>query len=356
MRRDVTMVEGNLQRKETLEGSQKVVAFAITSNFLMFSGKLYAAIVSGSSSMFSEALHSLADILNECLLMWGILRSLRQPDPDHPYGFTMERYAWALVSGVGIFFLGGGVSIYHGVSSIIYPHALGDPTMAWYVLGASLLFEGATMTYAFRTIRKAAIQNDVSTKEYVLRGADPTTVQVLLEDVAAVTGILIAGISISLSSYLAMPILDSIGSISIGLLLGSVAGFLVKRNISSLVERRMDLRKEREIVRVLSEDPVVKSVHDVKTTMLGGEWVRFKAEILFQGDHITERYLHSLSTEELEKELLILKNSKTDEEIKEWVVKHGSGVIGMLGSEVDRLEWEIKKAVPQVKHCDLEIL
>ncbi|KAJ3216020.1 hypothetical protein HK099_006099 [Clydaea vesicula] len=338
MRRDVTMVEGNLQRKETLEGSQKVVAFAITSNFLMFSGKLYAAIVSGSSSMFSEALHSLADILNECLLMWGILRSLRQPDPDHPYGFTMERYAWALVSGVGIFFLGGGVSIYHGVSSIIYPHALGDPTMAWYVLGASLLFEGATMTYAFRTIRKAAIQNDVSTKEYVLRGADPTTVQVLLEDVAAVTGILIAGISISLSSYLAMPILDSIGSISIGLLLGSVAGFLVKRNISSLVERRMDLRKEREIVRVLSEDPVVKT------------------EILFQGDHITERYLHSLSTEELEKELLILKNSKTDEEIKEWVVKHGSGVIGMLGSEVDRLEWEIKKAVPQVKHCDLEIL
>lgn len=79
MRREVTQVEQNITRKETLEGSQKVVAFAITSNLILFSAKMYAAVVSGSSSMFSEALHSLADMLNESLLMWGIWRSLRQP-------------------------------------------------------------------------------------------------------------------------------------------------------------------------------------------------------------------------------------------------------------------------------------
>ncbi len=98
--------------------------------------------------------------------MWGIWRSLRQPDPEHPYGYTMEKYAWSLVSGVGIFFLGGGVSLYHGVSGLLAPHALGDTTLAWYVLGGSLLFEGATMTYAFRTIAKSARAAGVGTREY----------------------------------------------------------------------------------------------------------------------------------------------------------------------------------------------
>jgi zinc transporter 9 len=181
----------------------------------------------------------------------------------------MERYAWALVSGVGIFFLGGGVSIYHGVSGLFSPHVLGDPSIAWWVLGGSLLFEGATMSYAFNTIYKSAKHQGIGVKEYILRGADPTTVQVLLEDVAGVLGVVIAATSISLSSALGMPILDSIGSITIGLLLGGVASFLVRRNIASLVERRMDRHKEELIANVLRNDAVVQSVHDVKSTMLG---------------------------------------------------------------------------------------
>ena len=127
------------------------------------------------------------------------------------------------MSGVGIFFLGGGVSIYHGVSGLFSPHIVGDPTLAWYVLGASMLFEGATMTYALRTIHTSAQALGIGVREYILRGADPATVQVLLEDVAAVLGIAIAAASISLSTWLAMPVLDNIGSVVIGVLLGSVA-------------------------------------------------------------------------------------------------------------------------------------
>jgi len=323
---------------------------------ILFSAKMYAAITTGSSSMFSEALHSAADMLNEGILMWGIWRSLRQPDPSHPYGFTMERYAWALVSGVGIFFLGGGVSIYHGVSGLLDPHALGDPTMAWIVLSGSLLFEGATMSYAFATILKSARAQGVGFKDYVLRGADPTTVQVLLEDVAAVLGIVIAGTSISLSSYLSSPLIDSLGSITIGILLGSVASFLVRRNISSLVERRMDVASENQIVSVLENDDVIRSVHDIKSTMLGGEWVRFKAEILFNGDRIADRYLHSLPPDILKMELEKLRKCESEGELRDWVVRHGGGIVEMLGSEVDRIEWEIKRKCPEVKHCDLEIL
>ena len=228
-----------------------------------------------------------------------------------------------------------------------------DPTIAYYILSGSLLFEGMTLTYAFKTIRKSAGDQDVI--EYIKRGADPTTVQVLLEDVAAVTGIMIAFTSITLSHYLALPILDSIGSITIGILLSSVASFLVNRNITALVERRMDQKGEQMIVDVLQNDEVVKSVHDVKSTVLG-EWVRFKAEIMFDGERVAQRYLMSLPADIQLQEIERLKKCIEQKEFEAFIVKHGNGIICSLGSEVDRLEWEIKKKVPRVKHCDLEIL
>lgn len=159
-----------------------------------------------------------------------------------------------------------------------------------------------------------------------------------------------------MSQYLNSPFVDSCGSLAIGVLLGSVAAFLVRRNIASLVERRMDIRREREIVKVLEGDGVVRSVHDVKSTMLGGDYVRFKAEILFNGEQVAKRYLHSLPPAILKREMEMLKECSSEKEMRQWIVRHGSGIIGMLGSEVDRIEWEIKKAVPEVKHCDLEIL
>lgn len=143
-RRVVKDAETSQARHSILLESQKVVGLAILSNGCLFSGKMYAAIQSGSSSMFSEALHSLADMLNESLLMIGIWRSLREPDISHPYGFFSERYAWSLVSGVGVLFLGGGVSLYHGVMGLINLSPLGDLTYAAIALGTSLIFEGGT--------------------------------------------------------------------------------------------------------------------------------------------------------------------------------------------------------------------
>ncbi|KAJ1545803.1 hypothetical protein HK096_005954 [Nowakowskiella sp. JEL0078] len=288
--------------------------------------------------------------------MWGIWRSLQKPDSQHPYGFSREKYAWSLVSGVGIFFLGGGVSLYHGISGLMVgAHHVGDLTAAWWVLGGSLVFETTTMTFAFRQINKSAKAAGVSFFEYVRRGADPTTVQVLLEDCAAITGVAIAGTCLTLSNYLNSPMIDNFGSISIGVLLGSVAAFLVRRNIASLVEHSMPAKGQNDIVKILETDPVVRSVHDVKTTTLGPEWVRFKAEILFNGEEITRRYIartQFFSTKAKEELALI----ETEQDLENWMIKHGAGVVSTLGSEVDRLELNIKAKHPEVKHCDLEIL
>ena len=135
--------------------------------------------------------------------------------------------------------------------------------------------------------------------------------------------------------------IDSAGSIGIGVLLGSAAMFLIRRNISALVETSMNPQRQKEIVQVLEKDAVVTSVHDVKSTTLGPEWVRFKAEILFNGEELTRRLIErnpTLSKREFEK----LKLIKTEKEFEEWMVQSGSKVVSAVGWEVDRLENNIK--------------
>jgi zinc transporter 9 len=136
--------------------------------------------------------------------------------------------------------------------------------------------EKGTMIVAYKQIAKSAEAAGVSFRDYLKRGGDPTAVQVFLEDCASVAGVMIASVSLTLSKSLALPVLDSIGSVAIGVLLGAVASFLVKRNISSLVETSLSQSRQAQIVSILEKDPVVRSVHDVKTTCLGPEWVRFK--------------------------------------------------------------------------------
>ncbi|KAI8836712.1 cation efflux family-domain-containing protein [Chytriomyces cf. hyalinus JEL632] len=357
LRRESLNEKSKANHNENLEGSHKVVLLAMTSNFCMFSAKLYAAIVSGSASMFAEALHSLADLLNEMLLMIGIRRSLQEPDANHPYGFSSERTAWALVSSVGIFFLGGGVSMYHGISGLLSPHSIGDATIGFWVLGLSLCFEIVTLTYAFRQISRSAAASRMSFVTYLRRGSDPSSVQVFLEDCSSIVGIVIASTCLSLAKYLSLPFLDNVGSILIGVLLASLSMFLVRRNIASLVERSMESNRRDEIVAIIEADPVVRSLHDVKTTQIGPDWVRFKAEVLFDGEEVARRYVDASWKDgymglEYEK----VKAFGSEEEFRKWFVEHGGKVVAKLGTEVDRIELDLKAKAPEVKHCDLEIL
>ncbi|KAJ3028910.1 UNVERIFIED_CONTAM: hypothetical protein HDU68_000607 [Siphonaria sp. JEL0065] len=357
LKRESMQEEFNAEKTKGLEGSHKVVMLAMASNGTMFVAKLYAAIVSGSASMFAEALHSLADLLNEMLLMIGIRRSLKEPDANHPYGFSSERTAWALVSGVGIFFLGGGVSMYHGISGLLNPHVIGDATIGFWVLGLSLCFEVVTLSYAYQQISRSAVAARMTFMDYIRRGSDPSSVQIFLEDCSSIVGIVIASSSLSLAKYLSLPFLDSIGSILIGGLLASLSMFLVRRNIASLVEKSMDTNRKDYIVAILESDPIVRSLHDVKTTQIGPDWVRFKAEVLFEGEEVTRRYIaSSFANNSLEGEFQKVKQFNNEEEFRTWFLEHGGKVVSKLGSEVDRLELELKAKAPEVKHCDLEIL
>ncbi|KAL6075952.1 Cation diffusion facilitator family transporter, variant 2 [Balamuthia mandrillaris] len=164
----------------------RTVYAAMGANIVLTLAKFGGAWATGSASLLSEGVHSLGDCFNQGFLAIGIRNSKRKPDEEHPYGYGRETFIWALISACGVFFVGSGVTLYHGVSSLITGGALTSPSMALSILGLSFLLEGATFTMALRAVRAGATEAGLSMKEYLLRGSDPLAVAVLIEDGAAV--------------------------------------------------------------------------------------------------------------------------------------------------------------------------
>ncbi|CAH1960970.1 unnamed protein product [Acanthoscelides obtectus] len=215
--------------------SGKVVLTAVAINGTNFLFKLFAWIYTGSHSMFSECIHSLADTINQLILAYGIHKSVQIADSYHPYGYSNMKYVASLISGVGIFCVGTGLSFYHGIVGIMNPEPLQDLFWAYFILGGSLVSEGATCLVAFNSIRKGAKQMQMTVKDYVFRAQDPSVNVVLLEDAAAVIGVILAAGCMGISSVTNSPIPDSIGSLLVGCILGSVASFIIYTNVAALV-------------------------------------------------------------------------------------------------------------------------
>ncbi|OXB83798.1 UNVERIFIED_CONTAM: hypothetical protein H355_003010 [Colinus virginianus] len=365
------------------KGPGKVVMVAICINGLNFFFKLLAWVYTGSASMFSEAIHSLADTCNQALLALGISQSARTPDPSHPYGFTNMRYIASLISGVGIFMMGAGLSWYHGIMGLLHPHPIESLLWAYCILAGSLVSEGATLLVAINEIRRSARAKGLSFYQYgmcrysskstmqnavklrfpkqshfsfvyaVVQSRDPSTNVVLLEDAAAVLSVAVAATCMGLTSLTGNPYYDSVGSLGVGTLLGTVSAFLIYSNTEALLGRSIQPEQLQRLTELLESDPVVRAIHDVKATDMGMSKVRFKAEVDFDGRVVTRSYLEKQDIEQLLQEI---QQVKTLEELEAFMLKHGENIIDTLGAEVDRLEKDLKQRNPDVRHVDLEIL
>ncbi|XP_078534379.1 proton-coupled zinc antiporter SLC30A9, mitochondrial isoform X2 [Lissotriton helveticus] len=336
-----------------MKGPGKVVMVAICINGLNFFFKLLAWVYTGSASMFSEAIHSLADTCNQALLALGISQSIRTPDPGHPYGFTNMRYIASLISGVGIFMMGAGLSWYHGIIGLMHPQPIESFLWAYCILAGSLVSEGATLLVAINEIRKSARVKGLSFYQYVMLSCDPSTNVVLLEDAAAVIGVIIAASCMGLTSLTGNPYYDCLGSLGVGTLLGAVSAFLIYTNTEALIGRSIQPEQLQRLTELLESDPAVRAIHDVKATDIGLNKVRFKAEVDFDGRVVTRSYLEKQDIEQMLNEILQVKNP---EDLEAFMLKHGENIIDTLGAEVDRLEKELKQRNPDVRHVDLEIL
>ena len=166
--------------------------------------------------------------------------------------------------------------------------------------------------------------------------ADPNSVAVLLEDSAAVTSVVLSFAFYELAHWSGNVMYDAFGSISVGVLLGATASFLIRRNVEALSERSIPNRRLQQILAVIEKDPIITSIHDVKAIALGPDAIRFKAEINVNGAVVTKRYIQEKVN--LEHELERVQAFRTPEELESYLVSHGSQVVDSLGKEIDRIE------------------
>nr|CAB3266221.1 zinc transporter 9-like [Phallusia mammillata] len=347
----------SVKRFESLLGSGqgKVVAYAAVANATIGIFKFGCFLASGSASMFSETLHSLADTCNQLLLLWGVNESLKNPDAKHPYGYGNMRHIMALISGVGIFCIGCGASVYHGVQVLLHPQDgldLASLSTFGVLLGSSFI-EAASLVIAIQETRKNAKKHNLDFWNYVNESRDPSTNVVLLEDSAAVLGIFVAGGALALTHITGNVMYDAIGSIVIGGLLGTVATFLVTTNVNALIGRSIPQERMENLKEALEDDVCVRGVYDVKATQLGSDEFKFKAEIDFDGREITRAYLASVDMEQVMHEI---NSVKTMEELEQVLLRYGEHVIDTLGVQIDRIETELKKKHSDLRHIDLEVL
>ncbi|KAL8235232.1 hypothetical protein R6Q59_021332 [Mikania micrantha] len=343
-----------IKKIEVDDHSQRAVSTALWCNFLVFSLKFGVWLATSSHVMLAEVVHSVADFANQALLLYGLNSSKRAPDALHPYGYSKERFVWSLISAVGIFCLGSGATIIHGVQNLWTSQPPGNIMYAALVIGGSFIIEGASLAVAVHAVRKGAAAEGMTVRDYVWRGHDPTSVAVMTEDSAAVTGLVIAAASLVAVKMTGNPIYDPIGSIIVGNLLGVVAIFLIQRNRHALIGRAIDDHDMKRVLEFLKNDPVVDSVYDCKSEVIGPGFFRFKAEIDFNGVKLVQNHLSRTGPEEWAKKFRNAAKEKDDTELLKIMSFYGEEVVTALGSEVDRLEKEIQEIVPGIRHVDIE--
>ncbi|GAB1601528.1 zinc transporter 9-like [Argonauta hians] len=340
------------QEKLWMTSSGKVVVSAIFINAINTLVKLIAWLYTGSHSMFSECIHSLADTVNQVILGIGLYHSIKKPDADHPYGYRNLKNISSLISGVGIFCFGTGLSVYHGIQGLLHPQEMESLGWAIAALLGTMVSEGATLIVAISEVRKSSKAKNMKFWEYVNRGNDPNVNVVLLEDLAAVLGVGIAASCLTITQMTGNSFADAIGSLLVGGILGSVASFIIYNNTEVLVGKSIPMDKKLLMSQQLESDRMIRSLHDVKATEIGGE-VRFKAEVDFDGMEITRAYLLKVDLENL---LTEMQNLKRTEDAENFLLLHGERVIDTLGEEVDRIEKKLKALYPDLRHVDLEAL
>ena len=242
--------------------NNKVLLAALAANVGIAVAKFVAAGITGSSAMLTEGVHSLVDSSNQLLLMYGQKRAARPADAKHPGGYGRELYFWSFVVALLVFALGAGVSVYEGIQHVIAPEPAVSPLIAYGVLALAFVLEGASTLAAFREFNRA--RGSKSWWDALVSTKDATTVIVLLENGAAMAGILIAAAGLALSELTGDPRLDGAASILIGLLLAAVAIFLAREAKGLLIGEAADPELVAGIRQAVSR-PGIVGVGDILT-------------------------------------------------------------------------------------------
>src|ERR1043165_7506613 len=264
--------------------SESLVAIyaALAGNLAIAATKFIAAAFTGSSAMLSEAIHSVVDTGNGGLILLGVHKSRKPPDADHPFGHGHELYFWTLLVGVLVFAVGGGMSVYEGILHITHPSETKNIVWSYAVLGIAVVFEGTSWLAGWKAFSAERGRRGVLQTIHETKG--PSSFTVLLEDSAALLGLVFAFLGIFLGRQLEMPYLDGVASVVIGLLLCGVAVLMVYESKGLLIGEGLDRDELKEIRRIVEKDGAVERVRHLHTMYLGPHEVLLTIELSFDSN------------------------------------------------------------------------
>jgi cation diffusion facilitator family transporter len=264
--------------------TRQVIWTALAGNLLVAATKAVAALLTGSSAMVSEAIHSLVDSGNEVLLLYGQHRAAQRPDAEHPLGHGRELYFWSFIVALLIFAIGSVASIYQGVVHLWAPEPIDRPWINYIVLALALAFEGASWAVSIKQFRSTTARGRLGFYQAFRRSKDPPSFMVLFEDTAAVLGILIAAVGTFAATHWPRPELDGVASVLIGLVLGAIAVVLARESKSLLIGESASSELTASIVSIAAQNPAVLRVNGLLTAQLAPDQIVVALSLEFLDD------------------------------------------------------------------------
>ena len=262
------------------DGTLRRVLAALAANMAIATAKGVAAAVTGSSALLAETLHTIADTGNEVFLFIAIRRSARPADASHPLGYAPERYYYALLAAVGMFVIGGALSIWEGIRALLDPPEIVSFWIGASVLIIALVLDGTSRVIATRTLRAQARRRSTTVRGIIRDSPDPTVTTVYLEDTIDVLGAALALLALVLHQLTGSELPDAIATLVIGGLLASIAVRLASRNRRLLTNQALPPEALERLRRRVLDQPGVAGVRRLEAVYLGPTDVLVAAEVL----------------------------------------------------------------------------
>ncbi|NVN92202.1 MAG: cation transporter [Desulfuromonadales bacterium] len=259
--------------------SRKVIYAALVGNCLIAITKVAAAVMTGSSAMLSEAIHSGADTGNEVLLLYGLRRAEMPADNEFPFGHGKEIYFWSFVVAMVLFAGGAGLSLYKGIAHLVSPAPIKSSYVNFVVIGLALIFEGATWYIAMREFAKS--KGAWGYIQAVHRSKNPAIFIVLLEDSAAILGLVVAFLGILLNQITGNPVYDAAAAVIIGLILAGTALVLAYETKSMLIGESANGEVVQGIREIAGSCREIKKVNEVLTMHVGPDFILVNISVDF---------------------------------------------------------------------------
>jgi cation diffusion facilitator family transporter len=267
------------------------VLSALFANGLITILKFVAAVMTGSSGMMAESLHSFADTTNQVFLLLGLRFYKRPASEKHPFGYGKERFFWSFIAAIFIFGVGATYAIYEGIAKLTHPHPPENLEWAYWVLGISFILEAGSIALAVYQEVKEAHHEGLTFFVYLRESKDPTAKTVIFEDTAALLGIVIAAIGIYLTDHHAGPgggaYWDGVASITIGIVLAVVAFVLARTSRGLLLGEAANPKKVRAIIEAIESHPNVVKVVELLTMHLAPKQILINAHVNVRDDLVT---------------------------------------------------------------------